>query len=136
MARSSHAVSSLLHPVYGSAARDIRAAVGVSPAARTAKLARQIDGLQRAMVLRDRDFRGIVITQNGDAAGTRITPDHRRFVAIDCPDGSILWEQGNDGHELVGCVNVAAIIDEITALLEADTDFMNAVCVFCGATPS
>lgn len=122
-------VGSLLHPTYGSAAADVRSAVGASPAARAARLGRQLDAVQRALVLRARAFRGIVITQDG----TRITPDHQRWIEIDCPDGSIVWEQGDDTHQLVGCVDVGAIAGAIGDALLASPEFMDAVCTYCNS---
>lgn len=128
---SAAAVTSLLHPAYGSAARDIRAAVGVSPAARLDRVARQLDGVRRAIVLRDRHFRGIVIQQAGAYLGTRITPDHQQFVGVDCPDGSITFEQGADTHEITMCVDVDAIIELVKAGLLADTAWLEQICNYC-----
>ncbi len=128
-------MTSLLHPAYGSAARDIRAAVGASPTARIDRALRQLDGVRRAIVLRDRRFRGIVIQQAGTYLGTRITPDHQQFVGIDSPDGSILIEQGADTHELVLGVDCDACppdIDDLRSqiLNEATLD---AICDWCNS---
>lgn len=96
---------SLLHPLYGTAAADIRAAVGASSAARMTALHRRLDGVRRAMVLRDRDFRGFWLKEAQD----RVTPDHQRFIEVVCPDGSIVWERGDSPHQLRGCVDPEAL---------------------------
>lgn len=96
---------SLLHPLYGTAAQDIRAAVGASSAARMAAMHRKLDGVRRAMVLRDRDFRGLWLKDSQD----RVTPDHQKFIEVVCPDGSIRWERGDSPHQLRGCVDVDAL---------------------------
>lgn len=96
---------SLLHPLYGTAAQDIRTAVGASSAARVAALHRQLDGVRRAVVLRDREFRGLWLKDSQQ----RITPDHQKFIEVVCPDGTILWEKGDSPHQLRGCVDVEAL---------------------------
>lgn len=131
MARDRHPVSSLLHPTYGVAAADIRSAVGASQAARLERVTRQLDAVRRATVLRARDFRGLVIQQDGTYLGTRITPSHRRFVGVDCPDGSILFEQGADTHEIRMCVDIEVIK---TMLLE-DPGFSSTICASCDPGP-
>lgn len=107
MAESRRVLStgSLLHPLYGTAAQDIRAAVGASSAARMSALHRRLDGVRRAMVLRDREFRGLWLKDSQD----RVTPDHQKFIEVVCPDGSILWERGDSPHQLRGCVDVDAL---------------------------
>lgn len=134
--------SSLLHPAYGSAAQSIRAAVGVSRDEQTARLARQLDGVRRAIVLRDRDFRGFVIA-GGDHSGARVTPDHKRFTEIGCPDGTVLIEVGEHPHKLTLRVDVAAvcaacppldpddIIEGVKGRLLADTAWLDEVCGYC-----
>lgn len=96
---------SLLHPLYGAAAQDIRAAVGASSAARMAAMHRQLDGVRRAVVLRDRDFRGLWLKDSQQ----RVTPDHQKFIEVVCPDGTILWEKGDSPHQLRGCVDPDAL---------------------------
>lgn len=98
-------MASLLHPLYGTAAQDIRAAVGASSASRVAGIQRRLDGVRRAMVLRDRDFRGLWLKDSQQ----RITPDHQKFIEVVCPDGTILWEKGDSPHQLRGCVDVGAL---------------------------
>jgi len=95
----------LPHPLYGTAAADIRAAVGASSAARMTALQRRLDGVRRAMVLRDRDFRGFWLKDAQD----RVTPDHQRFIEVVCPDGSIRWERGDSPHQLRACVDPEAL---------------------------
>lgn len=133
--RSEQPVTSLLHPAYGSAARDIRAAVGASTTARLDRALRQLDGVRRAIVLRDRHFRGIVIQQTGTYLGTRITPDHQQFVGIDSPDGSILIEQGADTHELslgVDCDACPPDIDDLRSQILNEAT-LNAICDWCNS---
>lgn len=96
---------SLLHPLYGTAAQDIRAAVGASSAARMNAMYRQLDGVRRAVVLRDREFRGLWLKDAQD----RVTPDHQKFIEVVCPDGTIVWERGDSPHQLRGCVDVGAL---------------------------
>jgi hypothetical protein len=103
--RTRVSTGSLLHPLYGTAAQDIRAAVGVSSAARMDAMHRRLDGVRRAMVLRDRDFRGLWLKDSQD----RVTPDHQKFIEIVCPDGSIRWERGDSPHQLRGCVDPDAL---------------------------
>lgn len=130
---------SLLHPVYGVAAADIRAAVGASQSARLAKLHRQLDGVRRSIVLYDRDYRGHVIRQSGTGAGQRITPNHQKFIGLDSPDDSILWS--GDEHDVLAQVNTEFVCDECIdedelrplILNEATLD---AICAYCsGGTP-
>ncbi len=101
----SYSPRSLLHPLYGTAAQDIRAAVGASSSARMAAMHRRLDGVRRTMVLRDRDFRGLWLKDSQQ----RVTPDHQKFIEVVCPDGSILWESGDSPHQLRGCVDVDAL---------------------------
>lgn len=96
---------SLLHPLYGTAAQDIRAAVGASSAARMDAMHRRLDSVRRAMVIRDREFRGLWLRDSQD----RVTPDHQKFIEVVCPDGSIRWERGDSPHQLRGCVDPEAL---------------------------
>jgi len=133
--------SSLLHPVYGSAARDIRAAVGASSDEQAARLARQLDGVRRAIVLRDRDWRGLIIT-GGDHSGARVTPDHKRYTAIYSPDDTLIIEVGRHPHELALRVDTAAVcaacpglspedIDDIIDRIAENTEFITWLCDTC-----
>lgn len=127
--------ASLLHPVYGVAAADIRAAVGASQSARLATLHRQLDGVRRAIVLRDRDYRGFVIRQDGTGAGQRITPNHQKFIGLDSPDDTILWS--GDEHDALARVNTDAVCatcynpEQIKHDLLEDMIWMQVVCQFC-----
>lgn len=98
-------MGSLLHPLYGTAAQDIRAAVGASSGARMVDLHRRLDGLRRAVVLQSREFRGLWLKDAQD----RVTPDHQKFIEVVCPDGSIRWERGESPHQLQACVDPEAL---------------------------
>lgn len=142
--------SSLLHPLYGSAARDIRGAVGASHGEQLDRLARQLDGVRRAIVLRDRDYRGLVISQAGTYLGARVTPDHKRYVSIYSPDDTIRVEAGRHPHELALRVDTDVVcvecdcecpdpdIEAIKGRLLADTTFLGEICTYCdtGTPPS
>jgi len=143
---NSYPPASLLHPTYGSAARDIRAAVGVSSTARLDRALRQLDEVRRTMVLHDRDYQGIVITQPGAYQGHRITPDQRRVVAI-TGDETVVIEPGADNHELVIRVDTAVVcaacpglspedIDDIIDRIAENEEFIAWLCDTCsGAEP-
>lgn len=125
---------SLLSPRYGSAAQSIRAAVGVSRDEQAARLARQLDGVRRAIVLRDRDWRGLIIT-GGDHEGGRVTPDHKKFTAIYSPDLTVIVEIGRHPHELALKVDTDLVCTSITecikAALLADTNWLDEICDYC-----
>lgn len=137
---------SLLSPRYGSAAQSIRAAVGVSRDEQAARLARQLDGVRRAIVLRDRDWRGLIIT-GGEHLGGRVTPDHKKFTRIYSPDGTVIVEVGRDPHELALRVDTALVcaacpglspedIDLIIERIAENTEFIAWLCDTCsGADP-
>ena len=138
---NSYPPASLLHPTYGSAARDIRAAVGVSTSDRLDRALRQLDGVRRTMVLRDRDYQGIVITQDGTYQGHRVTPDQRRVVAI-TGDDTVIIEPGADNHELLIRVDTTVVcaacpgltpedIEYIKGRLLSDTDWLDPICEYC-----
>lgn len=134
--------ASLLHPTYGSAAQSIRASVGVSRADQLDRLARQLDSVRRAIVLRDREFRGIIIAQAGTYSGSRVTPDHKRFTSIDGPDGTVLVEPGRHPHELALRVDTDVVcaacpglspedIDDIIDRIAQNEDFIAWFCDTC-----
>lgn len=75
---------SLLHPVYGAAAGDIRRAVDASPAARLTALERSLDATRRALTFDLKLFRGFRV----QGRQTFVTPDSSGWIHLYAPDGN------------------------------------------------
>lgn len=74
---------SLLHPVLGCAAADIRRAVDASQGARLARLERTLDATRRALTFDLKLFRGFRVQGRQDI----VTPDSSGLVHIYAPPG-------------------------------------------------
>lgn len=128
---------SLLHPLYGSAARDIQAAVGISSAARLDSIASELEATRRSIVLNLRAFRGITISQDGTYLGHRATPGPGDAIALDA-DETIIIEPGYDTHELklsvdtdVVCTACGTNCTDVLACISENETFLDWLCARC-----
>lgn len=121
LAPQRYSQASLLHPVYGASARDIRARIGVSRDAKIQEMAEVLDRTRRTMVLHQRGFRGHYLP----ATKERITPDVHFVTRIVSQDESIELGKGASPHELNLQVNPeiipeAGCADAIMGIVDCD----------------
>lgn len=117
--------ASLLHPTYGDSARDIRGAIGAGPATKLQGLARQVDQIKRTMVNDLRDFRGFYV----EGEDWRVTPDHNKFIGIQCPDGTVtVTPVEGDPHMLEICGRAVECADVRDCV---DCDYLESLDCIC-----